>query len=93
MAEKAWRRIVGSGVAFDGPCLLTDVLFWPDDDADYVDIYDGRDAMAGRLLVRIEAAVSTTLIYNLGGGVPLDVGIYVAGIDGAVETTVVYIPR
>ena len=93
MAEKAWRRITGSGVAFDGPCLLTNVLFWPDSDADYVDVYDGRDATAGRKFLRVEVAVSTTLAYDLGGGVPFDVGIYVAGIDGAVETTVAYIPR
>lgn len=85
-------KITGDGMAFDGPCILKAVVFWPDADADYVDVYDGRDTTTGKKFCRIETATQTTKTLNLGSGVVFGKGIYVDGIDAAVETTVVYIP-
>lgn len=94
MSQEAthWVRITGDGQAFDGPCVLKAVIFWPDANADYVDVYDGRDTTTGDKFCRIETAASTTKTLNLGSGVSFGKGIYVDGIDAAVETTIVYIP-
>lgn len=85
-----WVRIKGDGRAVEGPCRLFGLIFWPDADADYVDVYDGLDATGGKKFVRIEAATSTTRGLYFPDGVPFDNGIYVDGIDSAVETTVVF---
>lgn len=87
-----WTRVVGDGLAYTGPCLLLDIIFWPDVAADYADIYDGRDATAGKKFCRVEAEVDETRHLHFGGGVPFDVGIYVDGADSAVETTIVFEP-
>ena len=92
MVGKTWRRIDGDGLAYWGRCLLTDVIFWPDAAADYVDLYDGRDTVSGRLLCRIEADVDETIHFGFGEGLAMDIGIYVDGIDADVDTTVAFIP-
>jgi endoglucanase Acf2 len=65
---------------------------WPDSDADYADVYDGRDPTAGKKFCRVEASSQNTRHISLGQGVPFDIGIYVNGKDAAVETTVVFTP-
>jgi hypothetical protein len=92
MSEKTWELVKGAGQAYSGPCLLTDVVFWPDSAADYVDIYDGRDTKSGEKFCRVEAAVAVTWHMNFGDGIPFSVGIYLDGKDSAVETTVAFIP-
>ncbi len=85
-----WVRIKGDGLAVQGRCLLHGVIFWPDVAADYVDIYDGLDATSGRKFARIEADVDATVVVGLGSGVEFATGVYVDGIDSAVETTIVF---
>lgn len=92
MPTQRWVRIIGDGSAFAGPCLLHQIIFWPDVAADYVDIYDGRDATSGKKFARIEADIDHTIYINLDPGVPFDLGIYVDGIDAAVETTLLFTP-
>lgn len=92
MSDKRWTRVIGDGIAYSGPCLLHTVIFWPDAGQDYADVYDGRDAVAGRKFCRMEVKVATTLFLDLEGGVPFDIGIYIDGIDSAVETTVIFTP-
>lgn len=94
MANEAthWDRIAGDGLIYDGRCIVKTIIFWPDVAADYVDVYDGRDTTSGRKFARIEADVDETKVENLGDGVLFGRGIYVDGIDAAVETTVGYIP-
>jgi len=85
-------RIVGDGLAFSGPCFVTHIIMWPDADADYADVYDGRDATSGKKFCRVERAAQNTAHISLGQGAYFDVGIYVDGKGSAVETTVVFIP-
>jgi len=87
-----WTRVIGDSIVYQGPCLLLDVILWPDVATDYVDIYDGRDATSGKKFCRIEADVDKTRHLRFGQGVPFDVGIYVDGADSVVETTVVFEP-
>ena len=89
---KRWVRILGDGLVYSGPCLVHNLTLWPDSDADYAYVYDGRDPISGKLFCRLEAATSTTLHLAFGDGVPFDQGIYVDGSDAAVETTVVFTP-
>jgi len=91
-AATHWTRIVGDGLVYDSPCILKTIIFWPDAAGDYVDIYDGRDASTGNKFCRIEADIDETHIINLGNGVTFERGIYIDGIDSAVETTVTFIP-
>lgn len=92
MPSKTWLHIAGDGKVYSGPCRVTDVIFWPDAAADYVDIYDGGDAGSGKKFCRVEAAVAVTWHMNFGDGIPFDFGIYLDGKDDAVETTVAFIP-
>lgn len=87
-----WRLVTGDGLIYDGSCLVKLIIFWPDVAADYVDVYDGRDTTSGKKFCRIEADVDGTKAVDLGDGVLFGRGIYVDGIDAAVETTVAFIP-
>lgn len=91
--QQRWVRIEGDGPAYSGPCLLTHILFKPDANHDYVDIYDGRDATTGKKFCRLSTANRTIGHINLHPGIRFDLGIYVDGYDAAVETTVVFIPQ
>jgi hypothetical protein len=72
--------------------LLVDILVWPDSDGDYADVYNGRDATAGKKFARFECATSNTRHYRFGFGIPFDVGIFIDAKDSAVETTVAFVP-
>jgi len=87
-----WVRVVGDGLVYEGPCLVHSITLWPDADVDYAYVYDGHDAISGKLFCRLEASVSTTLHLGFGDGVPFDQGIYVDGVDAGVETTIVFTP-
>ncbi len=90
--HRTWLRVNGDDLVYDGPCLVHSIIVWPDADGDYADIYDGRDATSGVKFCRIECATQTTRHIGLGAGVEFGRGIYVDGIDAAVETTIVYTP-
>lgn len=83
-------RIEGDGLAVEGPCILHGIIFWPDSDADYADIYDGLDATSGKKFCRIESSTSITWSFVFPEGIEFDHGIYVDGIDSAVETTILF---
>lgn len=87
-----WARVVGDGLVAEGPCVVHDILIWPDVDTDYTDIYDGRDTSSGKKFCRIETATSTTLHFHFDPAVFFDRGVYVDGADSAVETTIVFDP-
>jgi len=87
-----WVRIEGDGVAYVGPCLVRAIIFWPDANGDYVDIYDGRDATSGKKFCRIESSAQITWHFCFPDGVPFAKGVYVDGIDDAVETTILLEP-
>lgn len=86
----AWTLVKGDGVAVQGRCLLLGLIFWPDVDTDYVDIYDGLDSTSGRKFCRVETAVSTTRHVQFGQGVEFSSGVYVDGVDPAVQTTIIF---
>lgn len=92
MKPTRWVKVTGDGLAYSGPCLLMGLIFWPDANADYVDIYDGRDDTSGKKFCRIESSVQVTWPFCFATGVPFDVGIFIKAIDAAVETTVVFDP-
>jgi len=82
--------IKGDGLAVGGPCLLCGLILWPDDDADYCTVYDGLDATSGKKFARIEAAGQTSKELLFPHPVRFDHGVYVDGLDSAVETTVIF---
>lgn len=91
-AATHWARITGNGLVYDGPCTVTHIIFWPNANADYVDIYDGRDSTTGDKFCRIETANQNTRHVGLGQGIRFGRGIYVKGIDNVVQTTIAFIP-
>lgn len=86
----SWVLIKGSGLAVQGPCHVLGIVFWADANSDYADIYDGLDATSGKKFCRIESATQITWPFVFPVGVHFASGVYVAGIDSAVETTVVF---
>lgn len=93
MKKARWVLIVGDGLAYTGPCLVTHIIMLPESNSDYTDIYDGRDTTSGKKFARILSATTTTRHISLGQGVLFDVGLYIDGKDSAVETTVVFVPQ
>lgn len=85
-----WVRIEGDGLAVQGPCKLHGLIFWPDTASDYVDVYDGLDATSGKKFCRIETSVVLTWPFVFDPPVGFSSGVYVDGIDSAVETTVIF---
>lgn len=94
MANEAthWVRTRGDGLVYDGPCIVRLITFQPDAAGDYVDIYDGRDITTGERFARLSSANGNSRHMGLGQGVLFGRGIYVDGIDSAIETTVAFIP-
>lgn len=82
--------VKGDGRAVEGSCIVHGIIFWPDDDADYVDIYDGLDETSGKKVFRIETATSITWAWSFTHGILFDNGVYVDGKDDAVETTILF---
>lgn len=83
-------RVVGSGVAVEGACEVVGLIFWPDFDADYVDVYDGLDSAGGKKFARIETPTSLTWGLLFPDPVPFETGVYFAGKGLTVETTVIF---
>lgn len=92
MNQQRWTRIIGDGLAFSGPCLLTHIIFWPHASTQHTDIYDGRDTTSGKKFCRMDTQTQTTRHISLGPGVRFDAGIYVDTEHREDETTVVFIP-
>ena len=86
----AWVRIPGSGLAVEGACQVLGVIFWPNDDTDYADIYDGLDATSGKKFCRIESSTSITWCFCFAHPPEFSSGVYVKGVDDDVETTIVF---
>lgn len=93
MPQQRWSRIAGSGPLFSGPCLVTHVIVWPHATKQYIDLYDGRDATAGKKFCRVDCSTQTTRHISLGQGVRFDIGIYIDAKHAEDETTVVFIPQ
>lgn len=87
-----WTRVVGTGVAFVGPCRVFHILALPDANNDYADVYDGVDTGSGKKFCRVYSTTKTIQHLPLGEGVIFDRGVYVDGKDAAVETTIVFEP-
>lgn len=87
-----WQLVAGDGIIYDGPCLVTHIIFYPYAGNDYVDIYDGRDTTSGKKFCRIHTGAQRTFHMGFGSGILFGHGIYVDGIDDDVETTVGYVP-
>ena len=92
MDGRRWVRVVGDGLAYQGPCLVHSITFMPVTANDYADIYDGRDAVSGKRFMRVISSVVVTSCMCYASGIPFDQGIYVDGKDAEVETTVVFTP-
>lgn len=92
MDGKSWRRIVGDGQVYSGPCLVCGFIGWFDGGTAYIDIYDGRDATSGKKFARWRGYYNRTLHMNLGSGVRFDLGVYIDAEEATQETTVILIP-
>ena len=90
--EAHWVRQEGTGVIWTGPCYVLHVLFHPDAGGDHVVLYDGVDALSGRVFHDLEAATATTLEVSFGEGVRFEQGIYVNMVDNSIKVTVVFQP-
>lgn len=87
-----WERQVGSGLIYDGPCIVKTIILWPHAASQYADIYDGRDTTSGTKFCRVDAFQLTTQHVGLGDGVEFGKGVYVDAEHGEDETTVTFIP-
>ena len=94
MADHAthWRWIAGDGLIYDGPCIVTNILFWPGGADEEVLVYDGRDATSGRLFCKVLVKNEESRSVALGNGVLFGSGIYVDAQNSDDETTITFIP-
>lgn len=87
-----WVRLAASGLAVEGPCLVHSLIFTPNNNDESVDVYDGRDAVAGRLFCHVVMFREETTAIDLGAGVPFDRGVYVSMENVGDAVTVVFTP-
>jgi len=87
-----WVHQYGSGLVYEGPCLVHSVVMLPNEAGDQVAVYDGRDAVSGKLFTTVKATIILTWAIYFGAWVPFDQGIYLDATDSDVETTVVFTP-
>lgn len=87
-----WTRVIGDGLAYEGRCLVLHILLLPSGNNRYADVYDGRDATAGKKFARVRGDQTKTKHLPLGDGVPFDSGIYINGNTSEEETTIVFEP-
>lgn len=87
-----WRRVVGSGLIYDGPCIVRQIIMWPGAAEGGVYIYDGRDTTSGKKFATLGAVTAVARHIGLGQGVLFGRGIYVDSLGTAEETTIVFIP-
>lgn len=92
MPTRRWVRVTTDGVVFSGPCLVHNIIFAPTRNDEYVDVYDGRDATAGKLFCRLLVFREQTHTVSLGQGAPFDIGIYVALENAGDAVTIVFTP-
>jgi len=85
-----WTHIKGSGVAVVGHCHVNRIVFDPNVAGAYIGVYDGLDAISGRLFAFFTSAAKTARVFNLGDGIHFDVGVYIAASAGADRTTVCF---
>lgn len=94
MSHKSrWVRVVGGGLAFQGPCLITNILFYPHDTDQKTKIYDGRDAVSGKFFLEIHAQYFENISINLGEGVKFDVGIFITAEHSDDTVTIIFTPE
>lgn len=92
MPNRRWVRVTTDGVVFSGPCLVHSIIATPGGANEYHDVYDGRDATAGKLFCRVQTHTQQTKSVNLGQGAPFDTGIYVAMQNVGDVVTIVFTP-
>lgn len=90
MERTRWVRQTGAGCVYTGPCLIFEIILQPVGDAEHVTVYDGRDAVDGKALVRLVAATTTTQQVSFGQGVRCDEGIYLDTGQATSIVTVVF---
>lgn len=89
-AHITWTHIQGSGVAAVGHVHVTRIIFDPNVAGAWVGVYDGIDAVAGKLFAYFTSAAKTARVFNFGDGVHFDRGVYIAASAGADRTTVCF---
>lgn len=92
MPNRRWVRVTDDALVYLGSCLVHSIIFTPTGQDEYVDVYDGRDATAGKLFCRVQTFRIETLTINLGQGVPFDIGIYVDVQNAGDAVTIVFTP-
>lgn len=90
--DTAWVLIKGDGLAYEGKCRLLGVVFTPDANYDYADIYDGLDTTSGKRFCRLASSTRTSLVFSFVHPPEFAGGIYVDAYDAAIETTVLFEP-
>jgi len=87
-----WVRLAADGLAVEGSCLVHTIIFTPNNNDESVDVYDGLDAVAGKLFCHVVMFREETRTIDLGEGVPFDRGVYVAMENVGDAVTIVFTP-
>lgn len=88
--ECGYVTITGDGLAVEGSCLVHGLILQPDANADYCTVYDGLDAVSGKVFVVIDTSIVVTRELIFPCPVRFDLGVYIDGLDSAVRTTVLF---
>lgn len=89
---KAFAVVKGDGLAVQGPCLLTDLVWRSDKNDDTCAIYDGLDALSGRLFHTLIGDGDTMYTLGFGAGIEFSNGVYVDQTRTDDVITVCFLP-
>lgn len=89
---KAFAVVKGDGCAVQGPCLVTDILWYCDKNDETCAIYDGLDSASGRRFCTLIGDGKTFRRFGLGAGVLFSNGVYVDQTTVVDEVTICFRP-
>ena len=87
-----FTRVTGSMIINEGPTLLFGLLHRPTVAADGIDLYEGTDAVAGRLITSVKGVIIVTQALLFAQPVYLDRGLYVVLAATVTEATILWLP-
>lgn len=85
-----WVRIAGDGLAVEGACVVTAILWRCDKNNEMCAIYDGLDAVSGKAFATLIGDADSFYPLDLGGGVQFDGGVYVDQTTTLDEVTICF---
>ena len=80
----------GSGLATHDPAYLSCIIASVETSADYIEVYNGRDATSGTKIMKLKVLANRSVAFNISRELLCDRGIYISCSVSTVEWSVFF---